>query len=526
MIESNRDPRRWRDAATLLLASGARRFRRLGRAGRRSIGARSGRLPVRAVRPLRPRPLRPAVREGEAEPDVERADQRRGWNELPPCGNTPRRRQPQRLHHVPPVSPRGRVMLDRRLHRLGRRQRQRQLLLQPVLPRAVPRPSRNVALDGSVRGGREKRAGCNCMRRLRRRRHASEQWHLHQSPFATAGRVVRDHLRRFDVLPADRADLPTRVSAGDADSARVHRCSAVRSRRRSSPRRSRPLGAVGTWSLQLSYPGDANNSPTTTPCGGCLLLRSSSKRSASLALVLSPRSVTVGQPVTAGAFVAGYQPTGTLTIRFFAPSDPSCSAAVAIETVPVAGSAPTTTSFVPTSVGSWHVTSGVLWRRHRTRRRRRPVAQRSFLAQKATPVLVRDRGSRPRGGRRQNPRQGRCRFRLSANGPRVVLALPTERFVVLGCADLRRGGRADGNGRDDVRRLRGCEARRRNVELDGVLCRRREQRARCVDVRAGAGRGREEDQEGEVAAPSRGRSNPPAPAGSRSLRRAGEGCIR
>ena len=32
-----------------------------------------------------------------------------------------------------------------------------------------------------------------------------------------------------------------------------------------------------------------------------------------------------------------------------------------------------------------------------------------------------------------------------------------------------------------------------------------------VELRAGAGGGREEDQEGEVAAPSRGRSNPPAP---------------
>ena len=117
-----------------------------------------------------------------------------------------------------------------------------------------------------------------------------------------------------------------------------------------------PLGVVGTWSLQLSYPGDANNLPATTPCGGFYSF-DVTKRNASLALVLSPRPVTVGQLVTAGAFVAGYQPTGTLTIRFFAPSDPSCSAAVATETVPVAGSAPTTTSFVPTSVGWWNVTT-------------------------------------------------------------------------------------------------------------------------------------------------------------------------
>ena len=82
-----------------------------------------------------------------------------------------------------------------------------------------------------------------------------------------------------------------------------------------------PLG-VGTWRLRATYPGDTYNLPLDSGCSPWVIV---SKRSASLAPSISAANVTVGQPVAAGASVLGSSPTGTLTVRLFAPTDPACS---------------------------------------------------------------------------------------------------------------------------------------------------------------------------------------------------------
>ncbi len=147
-----------------------------------------------------------------------------------------------------------------------------------------------------------------------------------------------------------------------------------------------PLGVVGTWSLQLSYPGDINNVPATTPCGGFYSFEVT-KAAASLEPVVTPGSVTVGQSVTAGARVTGSAPTGTLTIRLFAPTDPSCSTAVDVETVPVSGPGPVTATLVPTSVGAWRVTSEYSGDNANTSAMT-SCGSIVFSAEKATPLLT------------------------------------------------------------------------------------------------------------------------------------------
>ena len=145
-----------------------------------------------------------------------------------------------------------------------------------------------------------------------------------------------------------------------------------------------PLDAVGTWRFVLSYPGDAFNTAGASACNAFPLEVTTA--TASLGPYVSPSSVTVGQPVSAGASVFGQAATGTLTVRLFSPTDPLCSSAVAVETVQVGGSGPVTASLVPTSVGAWRVTSEYSGDANNT-----PATTSCgsivFGAQKATPVL-------------------------------------------------------------------------------------------------------------------------------------------
>ena len=142
-----------------------------------------------------------------------------------------------------------------------------------------------------------------------------------------------------------------------------------------------PLG-VGTWRLRATYPGDTYNLPLDSGCSPWVIV---SKRSASLAPSISAANVTVGQPVAAGASVLGSSPTGTLTVRLFAPTDPACSSPVAAETLQVSGSGPVTASFVPTSVGTWRVTSEYSGDANNTSATTACDAT-AFAAQKATPM--------------------------------------------------------------------------------------------------------------------------------------------
>jgi hypothetical protein len=117
-----------------------------------------------------------------------------------------------------------------------------------------------------------------------------------------------------------------------------------------------PLESAGTWKLTAAYPGDANNAPLNRGCATPFAFQVS-KVAASLTPVVTPDTVAVGQPVSAGATVFGHTPTGTLTVKLFGPSDPSCASPVATQTVSVTGSGPVRASLVPTSAGQWRVTT-------------------------------------------------------------------------------------------------------------------------------------------------------------------------
>ena len=158
---------------------------------------------------------------------------------------------------------------------------------------------------------------------------------------------------------------------------------------------------------------------------------------------------------------------------------------VAAETLQVSGSGPVTASFVPTSVGTWRVTSEYSGDANNTSATTACDAT-VFAAQKATPMpsvtavpgLAED-GDRIHArvdlGSAYRP-TGRVAFSLSQPNDSSCSGAPTyvEEVVLTGTGAATSGG------------FEVPKHARRNVELDGVLCRRREQRTSCVDVRAGA----------------------------------------
>ena len=116
-----------------------------------------------------------------------------------------------------------------------------------------------------------------------------------------------------------------------------------------------PFEMVGTWRFVMSYPGDANNFPAASACGAYRL--EVTKASAFLTPLVSPLSVEVGKPAQVGANLYGYRPSGSLTVRVFAPGDISCSSAVQSRVFTVSGAGPYALSFTPTTVGTWQVTA-------------------------------------------------------------------------------------------------------------------------------------------------------------------------
>jgi len=117
-----------------------------------------------------------------------------------------------------------------------------------------------------------------------------------------------------------------------------------------------PLESVGTWRLRTFYPGDAYNEPLATTCEAAFPFNVS-KFSSTLSPLVSQASAIVGEPFSAGAQVNANAPTGTLTIRLFAPADESCGTPVATKTVAVEGAGPYTAPLAASSIGVWRVIS-------------------------------------------------------------------------------------------------------------------------------------------------------------------------
>lgn len=117
-----------------------------------------------------------------------------------------------------------------------------------------------------------------------------------------------------------------------------------------------PVDEVGTWRMQVSYPGDANNTPASVPCGSA----STSATRTTPTLITGPASATVvvGSEIQANAALSGaYRATGQLRFRLFGPADPSCSFPVASKDVAVDPNGMYVQApFTLTGVGRWRMT--------------------------------------------------------------------------------------------------------------------------------------------------------------------------
>ena len=118
-----------------------------------------------------------------------------------------------------------------------------------------------------------------------------------------------------------------------------------------------PLRELGTWRYRLDYAGDGNNNPVSLSCGtGSVAV---TKAYPYVYATASPGAMTIGGSVSVTGQVAyGYQPTGSVSVSFFAPSDPGCSAPVATRDVGLRSDGTFDTTFTPTQVGVWRITAG------------------------------------------------------------------------------------------------------------------------------------------------------------------------
>ena len=112
-----------------------------------------------------------------------------------------------------------------------------------------------------------------------------------------------------------------------------------------------PSGTVGTsipgtYSWTVSYGGDSNNNPApTTACGS----ETVTVTKASPSLTTTPSaSVPVGGTISdAGTLSGGFNPTGTLTFKLYAPGDAGCQSAISTLTSTVTGSGTYSSGVVP-----------------------------------------------------------------------------------------------------------------------------------------------------------------------------------
>jgi hypothetical protein len=111
---------------------------------------------------------------------------------------------------------------------------------------------------------------------------------------------------------------------------------------------------LGTWRYALDYPGDANNTPFTLPCGATS--GEVVKASPYLWVGATPSTMTVGGEVSVtGQLGGGYQTAGPVSVDLFAPDDPGCSSPVETHEVSVDGGGAFGTSFAPARVGLWRI---------------------------------------------------------------------------------------------------------------------------------------------------------------------------
>ena len=117
-----------------------------------------------------------------------------------------------------------------------------------------------------------------------------------------------------------------------------------------------PIDALGTWRYRLDYAGDANNNPVSLACGSTSF--QVYKAAPYVWAGVSPGAITIGGEVSVNGQVAyGYQPTGTVDVRFFAPGDQGCSSPVATRNAALRADGTFDTTFTPGSVGTWRVTA-------------------------------------------------------------------------------------------------------------------------------------------------------------------------
>jgi len=120
---------------------------------------------------------------------------------------------------------------------------------------------------------------------------------------------------------------------------------------------STPVDTVGTWRWRLDYPGDVNNTPVHTACG--VTATEVQKASPSLSLSTAQSTLPVGKDVSVSARLDNaFRPTGTINVRWYAPTDPGCAQPAHQDTYTVDGAGLYTSHFAPTSVGTWRMRIG------------------------------------------------------------------------------------------------------------------------------------------------------------------------
>lgn len=88
--------------------------------------------------------------------------------------------------------------------------------------------------------------------------------------------------------------------------------------------------AVGVWRWKVAYSGDAQHAPVSSGCGDETV--TVSKAGVYLSIYSpSGQQQTIPGGLTVYGSAGGYRPTGAVTVRLFAPSDPNCTGTPVLE---------------------------------------------------------------------------------------------------------------------------------------------------------------------------------------------------
>ncbi|HEX2054381.1 MAG TPA: Ig-like domain repeat protein [Actinomycetota bacterium] len=111
----------------------------------------------------------------------------------------------------------------------------------------------------------------------------------------------------------------------------------------------------GTYRWVVSYSGDVNNAPATSPCNAPNETTLVSQAQPAIVTQASP-DTTIGNPISDTATLSGgFNPTGTITFTAYGPDDPTCTGEPAFtSTVPVNGNGTYQSGdFTPTAPGTY-----------------------------------------------------------------------------------------------------------------------------------------------------------------------------